>query len=95
MKNGWTVTLAPLSNRMIELLTDMNEFDLFVRDAAQVELGALVVTEFEGNGLSAEGLTTLTTRGAAPDPARRRGPPVRYAHPLVPSLMMKAVPAWI
>ena len=34
----------------------MNEFELFVRDAAQVELGALVVTKLEGNGLVGRGL---------------------------------------
>ena len=48
LKKGWIVTLAPLSNRMISSLADMNEYELFVRDAAQVELRVLSVAQTRG-----------------------------------------------
>ena len=79
-----------------ELFTDMNEFELFVRDAAQVEFCALVVTKFEGNGLVGRGFDDFD------DPWGRAGPCPRGRACLCDtrihywsSLMTKAVPAWL
>ena len=57
-----------------QLFADMNELHLLVRDAGKVEFGALVYPSSRVTAWLAEGLTTLTTRGAAPDPVETEGP---------------------
>ena len=71
----------------------MNEFELFVRDATQVEFCALVVTKLEGNGLAGRGFDDFD------DPWGRAGPCPRGRScatraSISGALMTKAVPAW-